>query len=752
MPSKGTLNWSDKRYHTFSSPSSDFRRKLIDGGGIVINSSGSSDDRSRDGIDDRSHQLLSKPKLSSSSGIASGSSGNSNSDKKHKSKSSLDELKPSSTFANLFGTPITKLSSKQSPEQLAKQNSSNSTKSSLTSTMANPPSQTTNASKSSQKSSSSSTALPPDKSSSKDKSDKSSKDKKDRSKYNSPMKDSGSSSKESGIKKDNDRRDERREEKRKDKNHKERERSKEKSSKRPPSPKPSRSPRRSVSPQLPPPRTNSSNRHDQKHDDKSSTANSNGSNSKKSKKEKKSDKERDRSDKSDVKKEKDAKHQSLLPPTTTALSTSSSSLPISNSQKQRDEKLTIKSEKLNGAIKKEKELSSGGSTPKETKSGGKYRPSFDTKVDSPIDISKPLSASTNSDAKKSSEKVDKDAGDRKHKHKKKDKNKDKDKDRGNSKDRKKDKEKSKAAVKELIEDAPTNHKQRNVQTPPISASTIAPTSSSGTKANATSLTTAAMRKLSEDTSSDFDSDYTPSGAVSPQPPPTTAQPTQRSHSSNANESVEHDTKSSVHLSTDTPLTKATKRQKDNNKIDANKDEKKRKRKNAKNDKQKGDSDSNSGSISLKRKIQSPIDEPQAKKYSKDELSATKNSGLRPSQTSPTTYDHHQQHSIQTNAHNTQSDSITSTSSISLPNISNDSQSFRSPGDSGTDYLTQLRALQQKIMSLQDNNELQQVVDMIAATGCYEITSRTFDFDLCALDRNTVQRLQDFFSHSQSAVL
>lgn len=56
------------------------------------------------------------------------------------------------------------------------------------------------------------------------------------------------------------------------------------------------------------------------------------------------------------------------------------------------------------------------------------------------------------------------------------------------------------------------------------------------------------------------------------------------------------------------------------------------------------------------------------------------------------------------------------------------------------------------MALQDNSELQQVVEMIAATGCYEITSRTFDFDLCALDRSTVQRLQDFFSQSQSTVI
>lgn len=64
-----------------------------------------------------------------------------------------------------------------------------------------------------------------------------------------------------------------------------------------------------------------------------------------------------------------------------------------------------------------------------------------------------------------------------------------------------------------------------------------------------------------------------------------------------------------------------------------------------------------------------------------------------------------------------------------------------------DYVSQLKDLQQKIMTLQDNQELQRVVQVIAETGQYEITKKTFDFDLCALDRRTVQRLQQFFSAS-----
>lgn len=63
------------------------------------------------------------------------------------------------------------------------------------------------------------------------------------------------------------------------------------------------------------------------------------------------------------------------------------------------------------------------------------------------------------------------------------------------------------------------------------------------------------------------------------------------------------------------------------------------------------------------------------------------------------------------------------------------------------YMTILKELQHKIMTLQDNNELQKVVQLIAETGKFEITAQTFDFDLCALDRSTVRRLQDFFAIS-----
>lgn len=62
-----------------------------------------------------------------------------------------------------------------------------------------------------------------------------------------------------------------------------------------------------------------------------------------------------------------------------------------------------------------------------------------------------------------------------------------------------------------------------------------------------------------------------------------------------------------------------------------------------------------------------------------------------------------------------------------------------------DYMSELKELKQKITTLKNNDELQQVVRMIAATGCYEITKSSFDFDLVQLDRQTVQRLREFFA-------
>lgn len=462
-------------------------------------------------------------------------------------------------------------------------------------------------------------------------------------------------------------------------------------------------------------RNNSSNRPPEpstKYEDKNGAP-------KKSKKEKRNEKGRERSSTSDGKKEKDSKQSStsILPPPA----------------KQKEEKHPAKSmEKMNGTSKREKDISSGSNTPKDSKQNRKYK--FDTKIDSPHDGPSKNADSIPAAGKKPADKLEKDNSDRKQRHKKKDKNKEKD--RSGSKERRKEKEKlSKGAVKELIDDA--NHK-RSAQTPPIPAPSE-PTATSGTKAIALPGVS-----LSEDSSMDFDSDYVTRGPTSP--------PAHRPHSSNTIRGEPHEndhtdiiTKRSPSVrgdNVDSPSSRSGKKSGKVSKDSINepiKDDKKRKRK-SKSDKRKQTADSTTTS---KRKTQSPavIDEPPPKYSRKDEIIAQTTG--RPSQTPPPSFDHHNH----TNSH-LQSDSITSNSSIPLPNLSNDSTSFRSPIEPATvDYISQLRTLQHRIMSLQNNSELQQVVDMIAATGCYEITSRTFDFDLCALDRTTVQRLQDFLSQS-----
>lgn len=75
---------------------------------------------------------------------------------------------------------------------------------------------------------------------------------------------------------------------------------------------------------------------------------------------------------------------------------------------------------------------------------------------------------------------------------------------------------------------------------------------------------------------------------------------------------------------------------------------------------------------------------------------------------------------------------------------------RSPSPASTtskftdEYISSLKYLQHKIMMLEDE-DLQRVVTVIAETGHYEITTKTFDFDLCALNETTVKKLQELIT-------
>lgn len=692
----------EKREYTFSNPSPELRRKLLDSGGVIVGAIGQLDDRSRDGVDEQRSQLISKPKLSGSDS------------KKHKNRStpSDDGPKPSNTYANLFGAPIQKLSStKVSPDQ--KNISSNINSSSKMSGNSN------NSKQSSQKSS--------DKVSSKDKSDKSGKEKKDKGKYSSPVRENSgkdSSSKKAGGSGGTAFDDKRgREEKRKEKIHtKERDRSKEKAVKRPPSPKPrSRSPQRNIVGRhlevpVPPKHGN---------DDKSSGSGS----AKKSKKDKK-DKDKDR-ERPGEKKDKDLKNQS----------------------KDRDDRSSSRT-----LEKVESKRDGGSSTPKEIAKDKSSKASFDMKpVESPYDhqITEPKHQPA---TEKRSEKGDKDS-DRKHKHKKKDKNKDKD--RGSSKERRKDKDKT--------------SKQKDLN----DNSHVATSGNKKSGANSHGLPTPPQPKkkplgtminelpISDNSDSDVDGSSTSpaahtsknSSASKPDPLDINA-----ADHSNAHQPEIVATKISLpissHSSSRSPVPKlesngikyadkASKRAAKEAKA-AEKADKKRKRKDKDDQSQSGDD--------KRRSTPSPINGPPAHKLAKkDEPSRLHQEKNGNDISPPPSFGPDNSAPISSPSPTHHSNSNDQFTSSPPPNADTDtllsgSEPYRSPNAFiSIDYIAELKALQHKIMAVENNSDLQQVVEMIAATGCYEITSKTFDFDLCALDRPTVQRLQDFFAPTQSVL-
>ncbi|XP_064475075.1 protein AF-9-like isoform X2 [Ornithodoros turicata] len=59
-----------------------------------------------------------------------------------------------------------------------------------------------------------------------------------------------------------------------------------------------------------------------------------------------------------------------------------------------------------------------------------------------------------------------------------------------------------------------------------------------------------------------------------------------------------------------------------------------------------------------------------------------------------------------------------------------------------EHIKELKELKSRILNLNDPHRLQAVVDLVEETGLYKMTSATFDFDLCALDPMTLDKLQD----------
>jgi len=62
-----------------------------------------------------------------------------------------------------------------------------------------------------------------------------------------------------------------------------------------------------------------------------------------------------------------------------------------------------------------------------------------------------------------------------------------------------------------------------------------------------------------------------------------------------------------------------------------------------------------------------------------------------------------------------------------------------------EYISVLLDLQKRLMSVADDETLEKLTNMIEETGKYSITDETFDFDLCRLDIQTVNRLKQFLA-------
>lgn len=55
---------------------------------------------------------------------------------------------------------------------------------------------------------------------------------------------------------------------------------------------------------------------------------------------------------------------------------------------------------------------------------------------------------------------------------------------------------------------------------------------------------------------------------------------------------------------------------------------------------------------------------------------------------------------------------------------------------------ELYDLYEQITKCEDSEFLQKIVDVIETTGHYTVAEKTFEFDLCSLEKTTLQKLQN----------
>ncbi|XP_055715456.1 protein AF-9 isoform X2 [Phlebotomus papatasi] len=593
--------------YIFTNPSEEFRRKLLKGGGVLLaNTTSNLDDKSRD-FEERA-----KGKMSAI--------GVNDTVKKHK-------MRPEDPFTNLFGTPITKSSTKVSPDPKSKASPNRISK---------PPQPQIGGKSAGEKAPGA-----------KEKGDKESKSK--HSKHSSPYREKSSDAKES---RKGEEKYEKREEKKKDKNHsKDRDKSKEKSVKRPTSPK--RSPKRPS-----PSRSSSASKTEDKSQVPPVVANEKSGSSKKMKKEKKEkshEKDRDRKE---------------------------------------HKKDTVSAEKVT-TTKAVSEKSDLGKSVKEVSQGPKelnVREKLKDIIKTPPEITVTAEVPKAQTQERRVEKHEKES-ERKHKHKKKDKS-------GSSKEKKKDKGGSSSKSRDDVNSTPTKSSSKASQE---SAKPHPAFTGQDTGKKTTTPLDKLYNELGEGGTSDSDMDS----------------PTSEKTDVTATGIHENSNSSAQDVTAPKPEEIKSTKKRGEKKSSAEKKKKRNREDGSENPNTTGGKDSPAIS-----KMDPPTKIP---RRSGDDLYKNGDAGTP-------------------NFPGTPADEGSSYRSGSATSGGSISSTGANPPLS-MDYMSELKDLQHKIMTLQDNNELQQVVEMIAATGQYEITSKTFDFDLCALDKDTVQRLQEFFATS-----
>ena len=70
-----------------------------------------------------------------------------------------------------------------------------------------------------------------------------------------------------------------------------------------------------------------------------------------------------------------------------------------------------------------------------------------------------------------------------------------------------------------------------------------------------------------------------------------------------------------------------------------------------------------------------------------------------------------------------------------------------PNGKTMSFSQDLVELYKRINELQDGDTLQKIVDIVEHSGTFELTSTTFDFDLCILDSVTLESIKQFLDNT-----